>query len=235
MKIRITVCLILTLVSFSTLCGQKSGKKMTISGYVRDGTEASIANAIVLIDGEKTGLLTDRNGYYKIRIRPENKKIGIFTYTNGIIEEKIDGRSRIDFRFSGSVPDQRVGRNEPGDEPVDIGYGVARKKTLTAPVGKIDGTKSKYASYNNIYDMIRGEVSGVVVNGSSIMIRSATTINSGTEPLFVVDGVPVTTIADIQPQMVESIEVLKGSAAAIYGARGSNGVIIINLLHSKSR
>jgi TonB-dependent SusC/RagA subfamily outer membrane receptor len=78
--------------------------------------------------------------------------------------------------------------------------------------------------------MIRGEVPGVQVNGTSIMIRGATTINSGTEPLFVVDGVPVMTVDNIQPQMVKSIQVLKGSAASIYGSRGSNGVIIINLV-----
>jgi TonB-dependent SusC/RagA subfamily outer membrane receptor len=103
------------------------------------------------------------------------------------------------------------------------------------PVGKIDGTKSKYAGYNTIYEMIRGEVPGVEVNGTSIIIRSATSISSGTDPLFVVDGVPVTTIDNILPLMVKSIEVLKGSAASIYGSRGSNGVILINLLKGSDK
>ncbi len=235
MKIRTILSLILVIVSFNIVSGQKSGKKMTITGYVRDGTEASVPNAIIMIDGEKTSLLTDRKGFYKIRVRPGTEKIGVFTFTDGIIEENIAGRSRIDFRYSGSVPDQKGSRVDPGEEPVDVGYGVARQRTLTSPVGKIDGTKSKYASYNNIFDMIRGEVPGVTVRGTNIMIRSATSLNSSTEPLYVVDGVPVITIADIQPQMVESIEVLKGSAAAIYGARGSNGVILINLLRTRKK
>jgi TonB-dependent SusC/RagA subfamily outer membrane receptor len=101
---------------------------------------------------------------------------------------------------------------------------------MTGPVGTIDATKSKYAGYSSIFEIIRQEVPGVDVNGTSVIIRSATTINGGTDPLFVVDGVPVTTIDNIQPQLVKSIQVLKGSAASIYGTRGSNGVILINLL-----
>lgn len=87
--------------------------------------------------------------------------------------------------------------------------------------------KKKY--YNNIYDMIDGEVSGVEVIGRSIRIRGIGSINSGTEPLFVVDGSPVMDISYIYPIQVESISVLKGASTAIYGSRGSNGVIIIKL------
>ena len=121
------------------------------------------------------------------------------------------------------------------EEAIDMGYGTVKKKTLTGSVEKIDGTQSKYASYNTVYEMLRGAVPGVVVNGTSIMIRGASTVNSGTEPMFVVDGVPVNTIDNIQPQMVKSIQVLKGSSAAIYGLRGSNGVIIITLLSGNDR
>jgi TonB-dependent SusC/RagA subfamily outer membrane receptor len=83
--------------------------------------------------------------------------------------------------------------------------------------------------------MLRGEIPGVQVTGKSIMIRSTSTVNSGTEPLFIVDGVPVNSIDNIQPQLVKSIQVLKGSSAAIYGSRGSNGVIIITLLKGNDR
>jgi TonB-dependent SusC/RagA subfamily outer membrane receptor len=185
-----------------------------------------------LIDGEKTGKITDSKGFYKIKVRPENKKIGVCTSSGGIIEEVINGRKNIDFTFKVSIPYQKT---DPENEPIDIGYGKVKKKDLMVPVGKIDGTKSKYAGYNTIYEMIRGEVPGVEVNGTSIIIRSATSINSGTDPLFVVDGVPVTTIDNILPLMVKSIEVLKGSAASIYGSRGSNGVILINLLKGSDK
>ena len=77
--------------------------------------------------------------------------------------------------------------------------------------------------------MIRGEVPGVQVSGTNILIRSASSVIAGTEPLYIVEGVPVNSLEGIQPQNVKTIEVLKGSAASIYGTRGSNGVIIITL------
>jgi TonB-dependent starch-binding outer membrane protein SusC len=235
MKIRILLSIVLTLVLSTGSYGQKSGKKITITGSVVDETNTSIANAIIMIDGEKTSCVTSNKGLYKIKVTPENKKIGVFTFTNGIVEEEIGGREKINFTFKGSVPDQKTGKVGYGDEAIDMGYGTVKKKTVTGSVGKIDGTQSKYASYNSIYEMLRGEVPGVVVNGTSIMIRGTSTVNAGTEPMFVVDGVPVTTIDNIQPQMVKSIQVLKGSSAAIYGSRGSNGVIVITLLGGNDR
>jgi TonB-dependent SusC/RagA subfamily outer membrane receptor len=234
-RVSILLCVFLAVNSMIGLYGQKPGKKMTITGFVVDGVDFPVADAIIMVDGEKTSNVTDRKGFYKVKVRQENKKIGVFTSTNGIIEEVINGRNNINFTFKGSVPYQNIDKADPGDEPIDIGYETVKKNDLLVPVGKIDGTKSKYASYNTIYEMIRGEVSGVDVHGTSIMIRSATSLNSGTEPLFVVDGVPVITIDNILPQMVKSIEVLKGSAASIYGSRGSNGVIIINLLKGNDR
>jgi len=225
----------LILNSFTITYGQKSDKKITITGSVVDETNAPIANAIIMVDGEKTGSLTNNKGSYKTKVTPENKRIGVFTYTNGIVEEEIGGREKINFTFKGSVPDQKTGKIEYGDEAIDMGYGTVKKKTVTGSVGKIDGTQSKYASYNSIYEMLRGEIPGVVVNGNSIMIRGTSTVNAGTEPMFVVDGVPVNTIDNIQPQMVKSIQVLKGSSAAIYGSRGSNGVIVITLLSGNDR
>jgi len=225
----------MALVSFSGLHGQKAPKKITITGYVTDVSGFSVADAIILIDGEDSGYSTDRKGFYKIKISPEKTRIGILTVPNGIIEEAIAGRTKIDFSIAGYVPDQKSDKIDHGEEPVDVGYGVVKEKSLTSPVGKIDGTKPKYASYNSIYDMIRGEVPGVIVSGNSIMIRGATSATLNSEPLFVVDGVPVMSVDNIQPQMVKSIQVLKGSSAAIYGSRGSNGVIIVTLLTGKDR
>jgi TonB-dependent SusC/RagA subfamily outer membrane receptor len=79
--------------------------------------------------------------------------------------------------------------------------------------------------------MLRGEIPGVEVVGHSITIRGASTATMNTEPLFVVDGTPVMSIENILPQEVKSIDVLKGSAASIYGTRGTNGVILITLKH----
>lgn len=236
MKTRLFICFLLLLpVSSIHSHGQKPVKKITVTGYVKDGTDAPVANAFITVDGEKTGNLTNGKGFYKVKISRESKTLGIFTQTSGSLEEPVNGRDRIDFKFEGSVPVQATGKTDPGDEPVDMGLRTARKKSLTSPVDVIDGTKPKYASYNSIYEVIKNEVPGVMVSGNSIRLRTATSINASNEPLFVVDGVPVTTIENIEPQMVKSIQVLKGSSAAIYGMRGSNGVIVINLLKGSDR
>jgi TonB-dependent SusC/RagA subfamily outer membrane receptor len=231
-RICVLLCVFLALNSVTGLYGQKSGKKITITGFVVDASDTPVADAIIMIDGEKTGNTTNNKGYYKIKVKPENKKIGVFTSANGIIEEVLDGRENINFAFKSSIPYEKI---DPGDEPVDIGYQKVKKKDLMVPVGEIDGTKSKFASYNSIYDIIRREVPGVYVNGTTIMIRNVGSINADTEPLFVVDGVPVSSIENIHPLDVKSISVLKGSAASIYGTRGSNGVILINLLKGNKK
>ncbi len=236
MKTKLFFCLLLLLsfqvgISYS----QKSLKKITVSGYVKDGTDTPVANAIIIVDGEKTAFFTNDKGFYKARINQGSSSIGVLTQTSGKVEEPINGRGRIDFRFEGSVPIQVTGKADPEDEAVDMGLRTAKKKSLTSPVDVVDGTKSKYASYDNIYDMIKNEVPGVMVSGNSIRIRTATSINASNEPLFVVDGVPVNTIDNIVPQMVKSIQVLKGSSAAIYGMRGSNGVIVISLLKGSDK
>jgi TonB-dependent SusC/RagA subfamily outer membrane receptor len=230
MKTRILICLLLALFSFNSAYAEKSNKKITITGYVVDGTHASVANAIVMVDGKKTDKITDDKGFYKIKVKAGSTKIGIFTFTNGVLEETINGRGRINFAFEGSVPDQASNKVDQGEEAIDIGYGTVKKKNLTTSVSKIDGTNPKYASYRTIYDMIRGEAPGVQVNGTSIRIQGASSLMLSTEPLFVVDGMVVSSISDIQPFTVKSIEILKGSSASIYGSRGANGVILINLI-----
>jgi TonB-dependent SusC/RagA subfamily outer membrane receptor len=232
MKIRIFLFVFLALTSAAGLYGQKSKSKVTITGFVSDVNATPVPDAIIMIDGEKTDNLTNRNGFYKIKIRNENLKIGVYTAIGGILEEEIAGRKNIDFTYKVAVPYMKT---NPANDPVDQGYGKTRKKDLAGPVDKIDATRSKYAGYNNIYELIRGQFSGVVVNGKTIIIRSISTLTEDTEPLFVVDGAPVTSIDNIEPQMVKSIEILKGSSASIYGVRGSNGVILINLLKGNDR
>ena len=231
MRTKIIFLIIMAMVSLNVASGQKSGKKMKISGHVVDGTLTPVANAIVMLDGEKSNVMTDHKGHFKIKVKPGNTKVGIFTMTNGILEEPLDGRKTINFKLEGTVPLQVV-ETDPLDEAVDIGYGSVKRRSMTGTVNRIDGTNPKYASYRNIYDMIRGEVAGVQVNGNSIRIQGASSLMLSTEPLFVVDGSVVNSISDIQPYNVKSIEILKGSSASIYGSRGANGVILIKLIGS---
>jgi TonB-dependent starch-binding outer membrane protein SusC len=230
MKTSVILFIILVIFSAGTGFSQKAGKKVTISGYVVDGTKTPIANATVLIDGKGSDRVTDEKGFYQIKVKPESTRIGILTATSGFMEEPINGRTSINFEFRGSVPDQASGKVDAGDEAINIGYGTAKKKDMTTNVNKIDTSNPKYASYRNIYEMIKGEVPGVQVTGTSIRIQGVNSLNLSTEPLYVVDGIAVGTISDIQPSTVKSIEILKGASAAIYGSRGANGVILITLI-----
>jgi TonB-dependent SusC/RagA subfamily outer membrane receptor len=236
MKIKIFLLLFCSIFLIPVTSAQKSNKKsprkITISGYVVDQTQKPVAYAYIMLDDAKTDLFTNSKGFYKIKVKPDVKKIGIFTSTNGLVEEPVNGRTRINFTFTGSVPDQANPNGKlPADQEVNVGYGTVKKRNLTSPVNEIDATESKYASYRTIYDVLRsGSIPGIQVVGNSIKIQGASSLTLSTEPLFVVDGVPVETVDNIPPYMVKSIQVLKGPSAAIYGSRGANGVILINLL-----
>ena len=118
--------------------------------------------------------------------------------------------------------------SDPGEELLNTGYGHIRKKDNTASISKINVKRG--SGYSDIYEYIKGRVPGVVVRGTSISIRGVNSINSGNDPLIIVDGVETGDISGIAPDSVESIEVLKDAAStAIYGFRGANGVILISL------
>jgi len=230
MKLRVVFILLLSVMAGVTLCGQKSNKKIKITGYVTDAAQRPVVDAIIMIDDEKTNNTTNNRGFYKVKVRPTAQKIGVFTLTAGISEVTIDGKTRINFVFESVIPSTADNQNDVQDEEeINIGYGTVKRRNLTTPVNKIDGTNERYAAYTSIYDMIRGEVPGVTVAGKSITIHGVNSYMLSSEPLFVVDGMTVSSIDDIIPRMVKSIEVLKGSSASIYGSRGANGVILINL------
>jgi TonB-dependent SusC/RagA subfamily outer membrane receptor len=227
MKTRFIIILLLALVAGTTASAQKPGKKIFITGEVRDMNKLPVPDAIIMIDNINTNILSDKNGSYKIKVKRSAQKISIVSPA-GLAEEVINGRTTINFSLKGSVLGQMNNQvSKPRDEEINVGYGSMKERDLTQSVGKINGTNSKYASYSSIYDMLKGEVAGVEVVGTSIKIRGASSFQMSTQPLFVVDDVIVSSVDNILPQMVKSIEVLKGSGAAIYGSRGANGVILI--------
>jgi TonB-dependent SusC/RagA subfamily outer membrane receptor len=202
------ILLTLILVSPGIVSAQK-GKKITITGKVIDATNKPVSGATIFIDKEKTDIVTDQNGSYKIKVKPDAEDILVFSLLSGAVEEKISGRTEINFVLS----------VKPGSGNADI--------TIPEKSGVISIKDSAVPVYQDIYDMIRGKVPGVEVSGKSIKIRGTNSLNISTEPLFVVDGVIVKEVEDISPETVKSIEVLKGPDASVYGTRGSNGVIVI--------
>jgi TonB-dependent SusC/RagA subfamily outer membrane receptor len=257
MRLKLFFIILLYFFCLYSLSAQSLDKKITITGAVLDSENRPIVDAIIMIDDQKTSSKTDSEGKFKVRVKPNASKIGIFTFGNGYFEERIGGRTLIDISFKIAAfkrgPDWNIapgelevngksenisfyrlmglqGKNTAiGEELVDIGYAQIKKKYLTTDISFIDGTKKKYASYSSVYDMIQREVSGVMIFGKKIIIQGASNITGSVGPLVIVDGVSVSSsdLDYIAPSSVESISVLKGTAAAIYGSRGYGGAIII--------
>lgn len=225
--------LFLFLISFlfmTSVTGQKSNKKFVIKGVVTDAKQNPVEGAIIFIDKNQVNVITDSEGRYKVKVKPTAGVISVAS-SFGVKEMVIDGQNEINFVFSDSSI-TNLGEVKDGmkGETVNVGYGTQKKKDTGMPVTQLDGQKSKYASYSDIYSMIKGEFSGVTVRGTSITMRGSNSVNTSSEALLIVDGIKVSSIENIAPQMVKSIEVLKGPAAAIYGTRGTNGVILITLI-----
>jgi TonB-dependent SusC/RagA subfamily outer membrane receptor len=154
------------------------------------------------------------------------KLLTVFTLTTGSAETDISGRTSIDLSLGGALKSQPD--NQVKVEKINIGYGTAERKDINSQVNRVNTTDDKYASYSNIYDMLKGTVPGLQVIGKSISVQGPGTPGNN-EPLLVVDDNIVISIDDIHPSQVKSVDVLKGASASIYGSRGANGVIIIHL------
>jgi TonB-dependent SusC/RagA subfamily outer membrane receptor len=235
MKIKVLLFIIVSFLTVAISSGQKYNKKIIITGIVTDARQRPLVGALILIDGKNTNAVTDNDGLYRLKIRPDADSITIVTFTSGIRTVPIGGRTKIDFVLGGlDLSKQNVQNKQTNDKQVDVGYGNASQKTLLTPVSTIDGRSSKYATYKNIYEILKG-TPGVIVKGNSVLIQGQSSINSGTEPLYVIDGMVVETVDGISPSMVESISVLKGASASIYGSRGANGVILVTLINGSEK
>ncbi len=231
MKMRIIILVFIFAFLPLITSGQNSApksKKITIRGIITDSTGNPIEGARILIDNKTTDVVTNGKGSYKVRTTPDAGMISVFTFNNGVDQISIEGRRTINFILRGIAPLQnKKPGNREQDTEVNIGYGSTKQENITGPVNKLDMKSGKNVFYTDIYQMIAGTVSGVQVNGNSIQIRGLTSITLSNEPLFVVDGIIVDSIDNIDPGEVESIEVLKGAAATIYGSQGAAGVILI--------
>jgi hypothetical protein len=189
---------------------KKSDKPVTITGKVRNLNNKPVVGAVMYIDNIKTSTFTKEDGTYKIKVSPTALNLEVRSSEYGSSSTPINGHTTINFMLEGG--------KDLLQSQVD---------TVIVPEGKHKAKKMN--TYNNIYEMIRCEVSGVTVSGRSIQIQQAHSFFGSSTPLFVVNGVIVQSIDNINPLEVKTIGLLKGSSAAIYGVNGSNGVICITL------
>lgn len=222
--------ILLSFLPITASSGQKSNKKIVVSGLVTDSLKNPVTGALIFVDKQNTNIVTDNSGYYKVRVRPGAETITIITLNNYTSVTAIDGRTSINFTIASSGSSlQNNQEKSTNNEGVNIGYGKVDQKNLTTSVNKRDGQSGKYATYMSIYEILKS-IPGVRVSGHSIRIQGQSSVNLGSDPLLVVDGMVVSSIDNISPTMVENVSVLKGASASIYGSRGANGVILITLI-----
>ncbi|HEX2968451.1 MAG TPA: TonB-dependent receptor plug domain-containing protein [Bacteroidales bacterium] len=206
-----------------------SAQKTQLTGKVTDTNQNPVKGAMIFTDQNNTGKATNKQGVYKIKLDASVKTIKVVTADGRISEQLYNNESEINFTLPVNLTgSSNVATSGQQDEEVNIGYGTVNKKNVTSSVTKVDASKEQYV-YKDIYEMLKGKP-GVQVTGRTVRIQGGVnSLNSGTEPLYVVDGITVGSIDGILPQTVKSIEILKGSSASIYGSRGANGVILITL------
>lgn len=211
-------------------------QQKSVSGKVTDSTGAGLPGVSVVLKGTTIGVITDMDGKYTLAKVPENAVLQFSFVGMKSQEIPIGGKTTINVKLE----EETVGI----DEVVAIGYGTARRKDLTGSVATINQDNLKDKPVSSVDQQLVGQIAGVQIQtrsgkpggGSSMKIRGNGSIGAGNEPLYVVDGMPysegldvnLNPLAFINPNDIESISILKdASSTAIYGSRGSNGVVMI--------
>ncbi|NJB85959.1 TonB-linked SusC/RagA family outer membrane protein [Lewinella marina] len=224
--------LLFLLISISPgLFATGAGIDRTITGTVTDASGPLIGVNVIVKGTEGAGLVgtvTDLDGSYSITV-PDGRDTLIFSYTGYKTREvPINGRSLIDLELSSD--DQVL------EEVVVVGYTTRKKGELTGSVASLDGEVLERTPNRDLAKSLSGRIPGLIVsdrggypgstNDVSILIRGKSTLNNNS-PLILIDNIPAASFSHLSPQDIESISVLKDGAAAIYGARAANGVILV--------
>lgn len=212
---------------------QTSGKKVKVRGVIKDETGEPIIGATIRVKGHSEGTVSDFDGNFSLDVTGDNTlQISYIGYQT---KEFVVGKQH---HFSIVLEEDKKILNEV----VVIGYGTQKKGDITSSVGSVKSEDFTAGAINDAGQLIQGKIAGLSVTnpsgnpvgGTEISLRGNTTIlGASTNPLILIDGVPgdFNTVA---PEDIESIDVLKdGSAAAIYGSRGTNGVVLITTKKSK--
>ncbi len=206
-----------------------------VSGVVTDSAGEPIPGANVVQKGTTNGTVTDLDGKYTLDV-PNNATLVVSFIGYTTQEVKVGSQSVLNV----SLAEEAIGLNEV----VAIGYGYVKKKDLTGAVSTVSADDMVMGgTVSNAAQALQGKTAGVQVSQSSkapggtisVRVRGSNSISSTNEPLYVVDGFPSSEGLNINPNDIESMQILKdASATAIYGARGANGVVLITTKRGKA-
>ncbi len=225
---------IVLLLIFSSF--QLTAQNTVITGKVTDENGAELPSVSVGLKGAPATARTDNAGKFSISV-PSSTSTLMFTSVGYEAKEvNINNQTFINVVLTST--------KKAGDEVVVVGYGTKKKSDITGAVASISGEKLRSVPSANLSTSLQGRVAGLEVaassfrpgSGARIRIRGNRSLSAGNDPLYVVDGIPVSyTIDDMNPTDIESIDVLKDAAStAIYGVRGANGVIQITTKKGKN-
>ncbi|RVT78643.1 TonB-dependent receptor [Flavobacterium sufflavum] len=235
----------------------KAVQQKTISGKITDGSGQPIPGANIVEKGTTNGVQSDFDGKFSLSVKSE-KAILVVSYIGFTTKEiPLNGQSNLVIKLQED--------SAKLEEVVVVGYGSVKKKDLTGAVVSVGAEKLEGRSNTNVLQSLAGQATGVQITQSqgapglapTVKVRGASSINAGTTPLYVIDGIPledsstnstdtgITTGSNlsfnrnplnfINPNDIESIDILKdASSAAIYGSRGANGVVIITTKQGKA-
>ncbi len=225
----------LVLVFGLVLSASAFAQQITVNGHVKDGTGEGVIGATVRIVGQDGGVVTDFDGNFTIQA---NQGASITVAYIGYETATVKAAPKVEVLLKEEAAKSL-------NEVVVIGYGVAKKNDLTGSVTAIKPDEKNRGLITNAQDMMQGKIAGVNVTtnsgapgaGASIRIRGGSSLNASNDPLIVIDGLAMDNqgvkglsnpLSMVNPNDIETFTVLKdASATAIYGSRGSNGVIII--------
>lgn len=225
-------CLLLPMFLCSLLSAQATNQ-MTVNGTVKDENGVPLSGVSISVKGTRVQASTDEDGQYQFAV-PESDAVLIFSYIGFITREELyrENLRTLDVTLT---PD-----NTSLDEVVVVGYGTQKRSDVTGAVASFNAERLQLQSMPNttITQSLQGRIPGLTVtttasdaegNSNSIQVRGRNSITAGNAPLVVVDGLPFADqLSEINPNDIASIDVLKdASAAAIYGSRAANGVILV--------
>ena len=232
-KQRLLILCFFSLLAFS-IGFSANAQQARITGKVTDGaTGEGMPGASVLVKGTSRGMITDLDGNYSIEASSTDVLVFSFIGYN-TVEETVGARTTINLTLSESIQ----GLNEV----VVVGYGTQEKKEITSAVASIKSEDFNRGTVNDPSQLLQGKVAGLNISrpggnpngGFNIRLRGISSFGANAEPLIVIDGVIGASLSTVDPNDIESMDVLKdGSAAAIYGTRGSSGVILVTTKSGK--
>ena len=228
--------LALTLLFATSVRAQASMPQRDITGSVKSASGEAMAGVTVMVKGTQTGTTTGNNGVFSLKVPADAKALSVSFIGYITREVPLSEKKTV---YTVILEEDVVSM----DEVVVIGYGSVAKRDLTGAVASVSGRVLADSPVSNMAQALTGRMPGVQItttDGSpdadvKIRVRGGGSVTQDNSPLYIVDGFPVERISDISVNDIQSIDVLKdASSAAIYGARGANGVIIITTKSAKA-